>query len=63
MQQFLAVATRMAKEIAGLLAIRNANDAQGLIDTFAAVAAKEVSTLLLRMIRLQFQHQVHQYGL
>ena len=45
----LAVATRMAKEIAGLgQALRNANDAQGLIDTGEA-ALKEVSTLLLRM--------------
>ena len=45
----LAVATRMAKEIAGLSqALRNANDAQGLIDTGEA-ALKEVSTLLLRM--------------
>ncbi len=45
----LAVATRMAKEIAGLgQALRNANDAQGLVDTGEA-ALKEVSTLLLRM--------------
>ena len=45
----LAVATRMAKEIAGLgQALRNANDAQGLIDTGES-ALKEVSTLLLRM--------------
>ena len=45
----LAVATRMAKEIAGLSqALRNANDAQGLVDTGEA-ALKEVSTLLLRM--------------
>ena len=45
----LAVATRMAKEIAGLgQALRNANDAQGLVDTGEA-ALKEVTTLLLRM--------------
>ena len=45
----MAVATRLAKEIAGLgQALRNANDAQGLIDTGEA-ALKEVSTLLLRM--------------
>jgi flagellin len=45
----LAVATRMAKEIAGLSqALRNANDAQGLIDTGES-ALQEVSTLLLRM--------------
>jgi len=45
----LAVATRMAKEIAGLgQALRNANDAQGLIDTGES-ALKEVTTLLLRM--------------
>ena len=45
----LAVATRMAKEIAGLSqALRNANDAQGLIDTGEA-ALKEVCILLLRM--------------
>lgn len=45
----LAVATRMAKEIAGLgQALRNANDAQGLVDTGES-ALKEVSTLLLRM--------------
>ena len=45
----MAVATRLAKEIAGLgQALRNANDAQGLIDTGEA-ALKEVHTLLLRM--------------
>ena len=45
----LAVATRMAKEIAGLgQALRNANDAQGLVDTGEG-ALKEVHTLLLRM--------------
>ena len=45
----LAVTTRMAKEIAGLgQALRNANDAQGLVDTGEA-ALKEVTTLLLRM--------------
>ena len=45
----LAVATRMEKEIAGLgQALRNANDAQGLIDTGEG-ALKEVHTLLLRM--------------
>ena len=45
----MAVATRLAKEIAGLgQALRNANDAKGLIDTGEA-ALKEVSTLLLRM--------------
>ena len=45
----MAVATRLAKEIAGLgRALRNANDAQGLIDTGEA-ALKEVHTLLLRM--------------
>ena len=45
----LAVATRMAKEIAGLgQALRNANDAQGLVDT-GETALKEVHTLLLRV--------------
>ena len=45
----LAVATRMAREIAGLSqSLRNANDAQGLIDT-GETALKEVHTLLLRM--------------
>ena len=45
----MAVATRLAKEIAGLgQALRNANDAQGLMDTGEA-ALKEVHTLLLRM--------------
>ena len=45
----LAVATRMAREIAGLSqSLRNANDAQGLIDTGES-ALKEVHTLLLRM--------------
>lgn len=45
----IQVATRMAKEIAGLgQALRNANDAQGLVDTGEGALA-EVHTLLLRM--------------
>ena len=45
----IQVAIRMEKELNGITqALRNANDAQGLVDTGEA-ALKEVSTLLLRM--------------